>query len=174
MAQSDHQDEFSELLATYRSQIYGYILALVMRTDDADDVFQTTSLVMWKKFDQFDQSTNFLSWACRTAFFEVRNYVRRRKDVDTEHFSQLLNAFAVDTYVGQRTSSRPSALSECVAKLSKADRELLDLVYRDGHTVTRVAELLSRSRKSVSNSLSRIRRGLGECVRRVLARESDV
>ena len=42
-------------LARHQSQLFGYIYSLVRDLDDADDLFQQTSLVLWDKFDQFDR-----------------------------------------------------------------------------------------------------------------------
>ena len=42
------------LLRQHQTQLFGYIYSLVRDLDDADDLFQQTSLVLWDKFDQFD------------------------------------------------------------------------------------------------------------------------
>ena len=41
-------------LRQHQTQLFGYIYSLVRDLDDADDLFQQTSLVLWDKFDQFD------------------------------------------------------------------------------------------------------------------------
>ena len=50
----DRQAEFAALLRQHQTQLFGYIYSLVRDLDDADDLFQQTSLVLWDKFDQFD------------------------------------------------------------------------------------------------------------------------
>ena len=50
-------------------------LALLPNEQDAQDVFQRTSLVLWQKFDQFDSDRDFLPWACGVAHYEVRNFL---------------------------------------------------------------------------------------------------
>ena len=64
------------MLARHQSQLFGYIYSLVRDLDDADDLFQQTSLVLWDKFDLFDPSRSFVGWACGVARYEVLNFLR--------------------------------------------------------------------------------------------------
>jgi RNA polymerase sigma-70 factor (ECF subfamily) len=94
MNQEQH-DMFCELLTLHQGQLHGYILALLGNRADADDLFQATSLVLWRKFDTFQPGTSFFAWARRTAEFEVLNFVKRQ---DRSHFvsfrEELLDALA--------------------------------------------------------------------------------
>src|SRR3972149_4122830 len=73
------QQEFLQVFTEHSRRIYGYILTLTMNHADADEIFQTTSVVLWRKFGQFDASAGtFFAWACRIAHLEVL-HLRRRK-----------------------------------------------------------------------------------------------
>ena len=73
----DRKAEFAAQLGRHQGQLFGYIHSLVRDLDDADDLFQQTSLVLWDKFDQFDASRSFVCWACGVARYEVLNFLRR-------------------------------------------------------------------------------------------------
>ena len=45
--------------------------ALVPNVFDADEVFQDTSITLWKKFDQYRPDLDFRAWACRIAYYKV-------------------------------------------------------------------------------------------------------
>ena len=75
---SSQKAEFAEQLVRHHAQLLGYIYSLVRDLDDADDLFQQTSLVLWDKFEQFDPSRSFVSWACGVARYEVLNFLRAR------------------------------------------------------------------------------------------------
>jgi RNA polymerase sigma-70 factor (ECF subfamily) len=47
----DPKTEFAELLRRHQTQLFGFIYSLLRDLDDADDLFQQTSLVLWDKFD---------------------------------------------------------------------------------------------------------------------------
>ena len=41
---------------------------------DAEDVLQEANLVLWRKFDQYQEGTNFFAWACQIIRYEVLKY----------------------------------------------------------------------------------------------------
>ena len=59
MNKQGHQNLFSELITRYQSELYGYIFAVVRNWEDADDLFQSVSLVLWRKFESFRPDSNF-------------------------------------------------------------------------------------------------------------------
>ena len=59
-----------------RDRILAYIQSLLPHRADAEDVFQRCSIVLWRKFHDFDVQQEFLPWACGVAFYEVRNFLR--------------------------------------------------------------------------------------------------
>jgi RNA polymerase sigma-70 factor, ECF subfamily len=173
MSQQDRQDMFCELLALYQGQIHGYILALVRNRADADDLFQTTSLVLWRKFDSFQPGSSFFAWARRTAELVVCNFLKTNRS----RFTPLSEAF-LETLAAAKPSVDSDAvdsylvsLRRCIDKLRQEDREILGLCYVDDLSVQQIAERIARSRKSVGNSLLRIRRELFRCIEKQLAQE---
>jgi uncharacterized repeat protein (TIGR01451 family) len=46
---------------------------------------QETSVALWEMFDEFEEGTNFLGWACRIAYFRILRY-REKKKRDRLHF----------------------------------------------------------------------------------------
>jgi RNA polymerase sigma-70 factor (ECF subfamily) len=163
--------EFAELLARHQGQLLGYIYSLVRDLDDADDLFQQTSLVLWDKFDVFDPSRSFVGWACGVARFEVLNFLRARRR-DRLYFSDELSLALIEAQEEleqERLEERRTALAGCLQKLRDRDKDLLEACYERSAGVREVARARGRSPQSIHNSLRRIRRALFECVRRSLA-----
>jgi RNA polymerase sigma-70 factor (ECF subfamily) len=166
--------EFAEQLRREQSRLYGYIHSLVRDLDDADDLYQQTTLILWKKFDEYDRGRSFFAWACGIARLETANFVRsraRRRLYFSDDLSLLL--IEVQAEVSDRElEDRRDALARCVEKLRQRDRDLLAECYGDEAGVRAAADRHSRSAPSVYNSLRRIRRALFECVARTLAIEA--
>jgi len=161
---------FAEDLRRYQTQIFGFIYSMVRDFDDADDLFQQTCLVLWRKYDQFDRSKSFVSWACGIARFEVASFLRdrgRRRLYFSDELSVLL-VEAYDDIEQERLAERRDALAGCVRKLRLRDQELLQACYEGSARVPEVARSWGRSIQSIHNSLSRIRRSLSQCVHRSL------
>jgi RNA polymerase sigma-70 factor (ECF subfamily) len=170
-ATSDRKAEFAAHLRQHQTQLFGYIYSLVRNLDDADDLFQQTSLVLWDKFEEFDSSKSFVCWACGVARYEVLNFLRAR----TRHrlyFSDELSLALIEaqeSLEAERVEERRSALAVCMKKLRQRDQELLEACYGRTVCVPEVARDWGRSSQSIHNSLRRIRRVLFECIQRTLA-----
>lgn len=166
-------DSFVEILTRHRSQLFGYIYALVRRLDDAEDIYQDVALVMWTKFREYQQGTNFLGWACAIARYRAANFLkseRRRRRYFSQAVQEELAALQtrIDT---DGLALQQDALLDCMKKLPEADVRLIRLCYGGPHSFRQVAQQLGRSAQSVYDSLSRIRGVLLECIKRSAARE---
>jgi RNA polymerase sigma-70 factor (ECF subfamily) len=172
----DVKAEFSEWLLQHQTQLFGYIYSLVRNLDDADDLFQQTSLALWKKIEQYDPTRSFLHWAFGVARFEVSNFLRSRGR-DRLYFSDELNVRLIEAHeqLGlEPADDRLEAIASCISKLRGRDQELLEASYGRSVHIHDLAQSWGRSTQSIHNSLRRIRRALHECVRRRLAREGLV
>src|SRR5947209_17178610 len=87
--------EFAEYLGRDQGRLYGYIHSLVRDLNDADDLFQQTTLILWKKFGEFERERSFFAWACGIARFEVANFLRSRGNRRL-YFSDDLNLLLVE------------------------------------------------------------------------------
>jgi RNA polymerase sigma-70 factor, ECF subfamily len=172
MNEQDRHILFSESITRHQSQLYAYIFAIVRNSEDADDLFQTVCLILWRKFDLFQSGTSFFAWARQTAQREVRDFLKRKRR-PTHVSEELLDALA-DTDLTARsdaTAAYLDALQLCREKLSATDEELLGLRYVDDLGTHQIADRLQRPQPSVCNSLARIRDWLLQCVMTELARQ---
>jgi RNA polymerase sigma-70 factor (ECF subfamily) len=166
--------EFARHLRSIQTRLYSCIHSLTRDLNDADDLFQQTALILWKKFDDFDRDRSFFSWACGIARLEVRNFLRSRGR-QRLYFSDDLNLLLIEAQealTSDEEEERREALAKCITKLRERDRELLMECYQDQKGVNEAAGSRGRSPQSVYNSLRRIRRALYECIDRTLTQES--
>src|SRR5437660_4919779 len=80
MDATQQHDQFVERFVRSQDRLYAYVATLLPNRTDAEEVFQQTSLVLWKKWQQFDPGRDFVTWACGIAHLEVRNFLRKHKD----------------------------------------------------------------------------------------------
>lgn len=165
--------EFVRLFAQHQRGIHSYICSLAPSRSDADDVMQETSLVLWRKWDEFDRSRDFLRWACGIAFKEVLK-VRRKAATSRCYFNEaLLEQIAAEAVrQSEDLELRHIALIGCMKKLTPRDRELIERRYQSKTTARQVAGDLGRSSSTVYKALMRIRSSLLGCIERSLAQES--
>jgi RNA polymerase sigma-70 factor (ECF subfamily) len=160
--------EFVALWSEHSRAVYAYIYALVFNSNDADDIFQETSLTLFEKFADFEPGTNFAAWAYRVAYLKVLQFLERRRL--PEHVDEHFLAAIEEGARGASTLGEPrfAALRHCLAKLSAKDHRLIQLRYQRGATVKSVAEKFGRSAPVIYKSLARLHNMLLECIRRRL------
>jgi RNA polymerase sigma-70 factor, ECF subfamily len=164
---SDPTAEFLELYSHNYPRLQFYLMTLLPMADDAADVLQETSLVLWKKFDTYTTGTNFFAWACKIARLQALKH-RERRGKGAMMFSDEL----METLAEEATEERfaPGALlrylRQCLERLSVRDQQLVQKRYEPGMSVARLAEDIGRTANSLSKSLGRIRRNLLDCIER--------
>ena len=173
----NREEEFLRLFARAQRRIHAYILALVFDANTAADLLQEVNIVLWRKFDQYEEGTNFFAWAREIARLSVLRHRQanagRIPSLDPQLLDELADRFADATSL-DADDRRRDALERCLQKLSDADRELILSRYAPGASVAGIAQRSQRTVNSVSQSLRRIRNVLAECVARTLRAEEQL
>lgn len=166
---SDYED-FLRLFTRDQMRVMAYIRALIHDHAVAGDVFQETSLELWRSFATFRRDEEFTPWALGIARHQIHKYWRTR-DRDRHIFSETLLAEISATAIGLTSEIQPrqAALDECVGLLSDRQRELIQMFYGDNQSAAAIADVWSRSVHAVYKSLKVMRRSLLECVESKLA-----
>ncbi len=167
-------ESFLQLLMTNHSRIYAYIMCSLSNTSDADDIMQNITMIMWRKFDQFQLGTNFLAWAITIARNDILTF--RRNKAKEMVFSDNLLGIIHGEYC-QRSGlvdAKLDALSECVEKLSELDKKLISGRYEDNLTINDLADSFDKTSSSIFRALTRVHGILVRCVRRKLNVEPEI
>lgn len=173
MNEQDRQQLFSELIAQHHSQLYAYIFAVVKNRADAEDLFQSVCLVLWRRFETFRPDSSFFSWARQTAKFVLCSFLRHKRNLPNYATEELLDALTKAASNAQEDGVELylAALRRCKEKLSTADEELLQLRYEEGLGIRQIADRQQRLKPHVCRSLNRIRHLLLQCIHMDLSRE---
>ena len=157
--------EFVQLFTHHQRRLFLYILSQVSNPVEAEEILQDTNVVIWTKSSKFQSGTNFLAWVSQIANFEVMKHRSRRhreKLVFSDEFRESVAKESLER--SEELELRRAALSECLNKLRKKDRELIQQRYAPGERGKHLAEQIGRPANSVYQSLGRIRRTLLECI----------
>jgi RNA polymerase sigma-70 factor len=162
-------ERFLQLFAANRDRLFAYVYSLLPHHADAEDVFQRCSVLMWRKFDQFEPDGSFMAWGCGVAFYEVKNFLRSANRNRLQFDADLVSQLAVQRMEKTPELSRKAeALSECVHGLKSSDRELIHHAYHDDQGLKVYAEASGKAVQTLYNRLSILRRQLMDCVQRKL------
>jgi len=173
MSDNSRTDEFVALYTNSQRQIYAYIRSQVLSPIDADDILQETSVILWRKFSEFRQDTDFVRWACRIARLEVLTYHRRHKPWLSIFSDEAADAISEKVLeLSDSVVFRAEALAECSRRLSDRDREILKLRYQLNQSVNEIAANLGRTESAVYKSLQRIHDELFQCIENTISHKN--
>lgn len=163
-------EEYVRLLAEHERSLETYVHGLMRRAADAEDVLQECKLVLWKQFDRYEPSTNFLAWARKIALNLILNHRRKENRRQTSPIDQkFIEAVAAEIdKQSDKLVQRSEFLRGCLLELPKAHRQAIVWRYYEGCEVDEIAAKSGRSEGATYRFLSRIRQMLNECIKRKL------
>ena len=173
MDSSAQHDQFVERFVRFQDRIYAYVATLLPNRADAEEVFQQTSLILWRKWQEFDLERDFVAWACGIAYYEVRNFLRQHRDRARVYLSEdvLEEVARVQVELHDVLEARLDALKHCLDQLNPDNRRLLERCYAGKDSIKTIAEDLGQTPNVLYMILKRLRRALFECINRSLAAE---
>jgi len=172
--ETDRNESFVRIFAANQRRIHGFIMMLVPRAVDADDIFQEVSLELWRKFDGFTIGTDFVAWANQfSRFLVLKHFAKQRRLGRLVFDERLLDLLAVEAASAPaHADDRLDALRQCLENLPAKSKNLLAMRYESGLKSCReVAARMGRSADAVYKALSRLHDALLECIERRLAAE---
>ncbi|SMP78293.1 RNA polymerase sigma-70 factor, ECF subfamily [Neorhodopirellula lusitana] len=161
------REEFVRLLAMHSSKVMSFIRILTVNNqDDAEEIFQLTCVILWKKFSQYDPDGRFDSWACRIAYYETLKHreSKRRIKLFSNETLELLAEAAMP--ISNELSERRTALATCLKKLPSPDHDLIRQKYFEGLSVAEMSDNVGRSTHAIYRELAKIHGLLLRCVQR--------
>ena len=166
-------NEFVRLLGENQRRISLYVMGLVPNWNDAEEIVQETTVVLWQEFAKFETGTNFAAWACKVAYFRVLAWRKRKTREKLQFSSEFLETISEELACEpERREERERRLAECVQKLPQDQQKVLLLRYGEGCEIDELASRVGRTVAASYRLLSRIRHNLFECVGRATALEN--
>ncbi len=159
---------FEILMHEHSDRLMAFAHAMCRDRSAAEDVFQETLLRAWKGLDGYDSARPFGAWLRGIARNTAHELFRKNlRTVDDD----VLNVIATqadhfDGAVGTEFRERMEILEQCIAALSGAYAETIDLTYRGGLSVDRIAVQVSSTTEAVKKRLQRGRAMIAECLAR--------
>lgn len=157
--------EFAQHLVRSNPSLMRYVLTLLPRRADADEVLQRVAVILWQRFGEYDRTREFLPWAIRLTYFEVLNYrkeyARGRLVFRDEVVTALADCRPEYDELGEL---RRIALEKCLKKVDAAGRSLLRRRYCDSESIADLAVEWGQTAKSLYRRLDRLRASIADCV----------
>src|SRR5260370_15303043 len=142
------------LYSRHNVRVYRFILRMVRDTTTAEDLVSQVFLDVWRTAGQFEGRAQVSTWLLSIARFKALTALRQRRHEDVDQDDVLEIADETDTPEQALDRSRTSAiLRACVAKLSPAHREIINLVYYHEKSVEEVGAIIGVPQSTVKTRM---------------------
>jgi RNA polymerase sigma-70 factor, ECF subfamily len=131
------------LYARHHVRVYRFVLRLTQDRSLAEDVVSDVFIDVWRQAGGFKGKSQVSTWVLAIARHKALSALRAHSDAqldDNAAASVVDPTDDAETMMSKR--DRSIAIQKCLAQLSAAHREVLDLVYYHERSVDEVAEIV--------------------------------
>jgi RNA polymerase sigma-70 factor (ECF subfamily) len=162
---------FEILVRENADSLTAFLRASVEDRAAADDLFQETMLIAWRKIGEYDRTRPFGAWLRGIARRLVLAYYRtaaKATAFSNEHVLDYLDRrmAEIERQPGDTLDEKIAALRDCIERLAPLYQEPIELHYRQCKTTEWIAEHLATTKDAVQKRLQRARVQLAECLER--------
>jgi RNA polymerase sigma-70 factor (ECF subfamily) len=154
------------LYSRHNVRVFRFILRMVRDTSTAEDLVSQVFLDVWRTATQFEGRAQVSTWLLSIARFKALTALRQRRYEDIEQEDVLEIADSAETPEAALDRSKTSAiLRACVAKLSPAHREIINLVYYHEKSVEEVGAIIGVPQSTVKTRMFYARKQLADLLK---------
>ena len=161
---------FAQFVREHESSLFTYVLRMVGRREDAEDITQEAFLQAYRTWHQVDAGAagGYVKWAYRIAHNLAvdnlrRNRPRTAEDSEMEHAADGRALRPEEIYEHRVQSGQ---VKECIQSLDEKYREVLILRYQEELSYEKIAEVLELPVSTIETRIFRAKKMLREKLER--------
>jgi RNA polymerase sigma-70 factor (ECF subfamily) len=154
------------LYSRHNVRVYRFVLRIVRDATMAEDLTSQVFLDVWRTAKKFERRSQVSTWLLSIARFKALTALRQRRheDVDQEDVLEIPDQADTPETSLARSKTR-IILRACVAKLSPAHREIINLVYYHEKSVEEVGAIIGIPQSTVKTRMFYARKQLADLLR---------
>ncbi|RJF74695.1 sigma-70 family RNA polymerase sigma factor [Rhodopseudomonas palustris] len=155
------------LYSRHHVRVYRFILRMLRDAATAEDLVSQVFLDVWRTARQFEGRAQVSTWLLSIARFKALTALRQRQHEDIDQDDVLDIPDGADNPEAALERSRTSdILRACIARLTPAHREIINLVYYHEKSVEEVGRIVGIPQSTVKTRMFYARKQLGELLKR--------
>jgi RNA polymerase sigma-70 factor (ECF subfamily) len=157
----------NKLYARHSARVYRFILRLTRSETVAEELISEVFLDVWRHAERFEQRSQVSTWLLAIARNKAISAMRRRHDqeLDEDALARVEDP-SDDPEETLAKTQRSALLRRCLAQLSPAHREVIDLVYYHEKSVEEAAAVTGIPTATVKTRMYYARQQLAALVER--------
>jgi RNA polymerase sigma-70 factor (ECF subfamily) len=131
------------LFARHNVRVFRFLLRIAGNEATAEDLLNEVFVDVWRNAGKFEARSQATTWILGIARFKALSALRRRsfEELDDEA-SEAIEDTADDPELTVQKMQRGAILQDCLAQLSPAHREVIDLIYYHEQSIDEVAKIV--------------------------------
>jgi RNA polymerase sigma-70 factor, ECF subfamily len=150
------------LFARHHARVYRFILRLLGSEAAAEDLTSEVFLDVWRQAHRFEARSSVSTWLLAIARYKALSELRRRLQLACDEAAAQASDPADDPEASFAIKHRGEIVRDCLSRLSRRHREVIDLVYYHGKSVQEAAAILGIPGNTVKTRMFHARRTLSE------------
>ncbi len=151
------------LYVRHHVRLFRFLLRLVKDPSCAEDLVSEVFLDVWRQAERFERRSQVSTWLMGIARHKALSALRRRTtEALDEAAAALIEDPADNPEVALAKRETGALLRNCLAELSAAHREIVDLVYYHEKTIEEVAEIVGVPLNTVKTRMFYARKRIAE------------
>ena len=150
------------LFARHHARVYRFILRLLGSEPAAEDLTSEVFLGVWRHAHRFEARSSVTTWLLAIARYKARAELRRRPELACDEAAAQTSDPADDPEATFAIKHRGEIVRDCLGRLSRRHREVIDLVYYHGKSVQEAAAILGIPGNTVKTRMFHARKNLSE------------
>ena len=163
-------DRFFNLYNSVHLRLYSYLLTILHNSNDAEEVLQETASLLWGKFDEYQEGSNFGAWAVKIGRNKALQFLKKHKQtrrIFDDNFYDKVSQYAEKS--SNEADARLKALKACVDKLPEHVKKLLSMKFTKEMSYRKISQQTGRTTNSLYQVFWKIMQTLKDCIERQLS-----
>ncbi|MEA2012970.1 MAG: sigma-70 family RNA polymerase sigma factor [Verrucomicrobiota bacterium] len=160
------EKQFFSLYLDVLPALKRFIFSQIPDLHSAQDVLQEVSVVIWNKFNKYEDGTNFKAWVLAIARYEILHAKRSYVKDQLVSSPKLLEKFArhYEGFGVEKGEEKRVALEHCYKKLSDKNKKLLQSRYWQDMSYSEISEKQGGRENTLRIKIYRIKKTLKNCI----------
>jgi RNA polymerase sigma-70 factor (ECF subfamily) len=157
------RDALRLLFARHNVRVFRFVVRMVSNDATAEDIVSEVFTEVWRCAKQFEGRSKATTWILGIARFRAMSTLRRRSfEALDEDAAAAIEDTADNPEVAAQSTARSAILQSCIAQLSAAHRQVIDLIYYHGQSIEEVAEIVGLPQNTVKTRAFHARKRIAE------------
>jgi RNA polymerase sigma-70 factor (ECF subfamily) len=157
------RDAMRLLFARHNVRVFRFLIRIVKSEETAEDLLNEVFLDVWRGARGFQARSQVTTWILGIARYKALSALRQRSYAALdEEAAESLEDPADDPEVAMQKTNRGAVLQACLQQLSRAHRQVIDLVYYHEQSIEEIARIIGVPENTVKTRVFHARKRIAE------------